>query len=249
MELAKQQTKDNGVLARNQLIHEYLPYVKRIVQRISSRLPSHVEVADLLNAGTIGLIEAVDGYDPTRDTKFMTYAIHRIKGAVLSELRAQDIHSRSDRKKIREVENAYLRLEQKLGREATDDELADEVGIGITELHQIREVSSISLVSLEELGINSQDERDKLTGFLINNVGPDALTLTRLKEIERAVARAIEQLTEKERIVISLYYWDELTMEEIGNVLDISESRVSQIHSQAILRLRVKLKKEGLLEW
>jgi RNA polymerase sigma factor for flagellar operon FliA len=231
---------------REQLVTEYLPYVKRIVQRIATHLPASVDVEDLMNVGVIGLIQAVDRYDPKRDNKFMTYAIFRIKGAVLSELRSRDFLSRSTRRKLREMETAYHRLEQRLGRDVEDVEVADELGIDIEELHRTRQMSSISFISFEELGVSSRDEKEKLMTYLIHNE-EDALSQTRLKELKAALARAIEQLPEKERLVISLYHLDELTMKEAGEVLNITESRVSQIHSQAIVRLRNKLRKERLL--
>ena len=232
---------------RDQLITEYLPYVKRIVQRLAVHLPSTVDIDDLMNVGVIGLIQAVDRYDPRRDNKFMTYAIFRIKGAVLSELRARDFLSRSNRRKIRELEFAYLRLEQKLGRTADDNEVAQELGVDLEQVYRTKQMSSISFISLEELGISSRDEKEKLLSYLINKED-DALSVTKLKELKGAMARAIKQLPEKERLVISLYYLDELTMKETGKVLGITESRVSQIHSQAILHLRTKLRKEKLLE-
>jgi RNA polymerase sigma factor FliA len=217
---------------RDQLVNEYLPYVKRIVQRIATHLPASVDVEDLMNVGVIGLIQAVDRYDPRRDNKFMTYAIFRIKGAVLSELRSRDFLSRSSRRKLRELEHASQRLEQ---------------GIGLDELHRTKQVSSISFISFEDLGISSKDEKEKLISYLMDQED-DALSQTRLKELKTGLARAIEQLPEKERLVISLYYLDELTMKETGEVLNITESRVSQIHSQAIVRLRNKLRKERLLD-
>ena len=231
---------------RDQLITEYLPYVKRIVHRIAVHLPSTIDIDDLMNVGVIGLIQAVDRYDPSRDNKFMTYAVFRIKGAVLSELRSRDFLSRSNRRKIRDLENACLKLEQKLGRDVDDEEVAQELGIAVEQVYRTKQMSSISFISFEELGFSSRDEKEKLLSYLIDN-DDNALTLTRLKEIKEAVARSIEQLPEKEKLVISLYYLEELTMKETGKVLNITESRVSQIHSQAILRLRAKLKKEKLI--
>ena len=211
---------------RDQLITEYLPYVKRIVQRLAVHLPSTVDIDDLMNVGVIGLIQAVDRYDPRRDNKFMTYAIFRIKGAVLSELRARDFLSRSNRRKIRELESVYLRLEQKLGRTADDNEVAQELGVDLEQVYHTKQMSSISFISLEELGVSSRDEKEKLLSYLVNNED-DALSITKLKELKEAMARAIKQLPEKERLVISLYYLDELTMKETGKVLGITESRVS----------------------
>ena len=250
MALAQRRTKKlipKDPAYRDQLISEYLPYVKRIVQRLAVHLPSTVDIDDLMNVGVIGLIQAVDRYDPRRDNKFMTYAIFRIKGAVLSELRARDFLSRSNRRKIRELESAYQRLEQKLGREVEDKEIAQELGVELEQVYRTKQMSSISFISLEELGVSSKDEKEKLMSFLANN-DDDALNLTKFKELKEALGGAIKQLPEKERLVVSLYYLDELTMKETGKVLGITESRVSQIHSQAILHLRSKLRKQKLLE-
>jgi len=236
----------NDAAYRDQLITEYLPYVKRIVHRIAVHLPSTIDIDDLMNVGVIGLIQAVDRYDPGRDNKFMTYAVFRIKGAVLSELRSRDFLSRSNRRKIRDLETACSKLEQKLGRDVDDEEVAQELGIAVEQVYRTKQMSSISFISFEELGFSSRDEKEKLLSYLIDN-DENALTLTRLKELKDAVARSIEQLPEKEKLVISLYYLEELTMKETGKVLNITESRVSQIHSQAILRLRTKLKKEKLI--
>jgi RNA polymerase sigma factor FliA len=236
----------NDAAYRDQLITEYLPYVKRIVHRIAVHLPSTIDIDDLMNVGVIGLIQAVDRYDPGRDNKFMTYAVFRIKGAVLSELRSRDFLSRSNRRKIRDLETACSKLEQKLGRDVDDEEVAQELGIAVDQVYRTKQMSSISFISFEELGFSSRDEKEKLLSYLIDN-DENALTLTRLKELKDAVARSIEQLPEKEKLVISLYYLEELTMKETGKVLNITESRVSQIHSQAILRLRAKLKKEKLI--
>ena len=229
MALAEAQTKNlrkKDPRDRDQLITEYLPYVKRIVQRIAVHLPASIDIDDLMNVGVIGLIQAVDRYDPRRDNKFMTYAAFRIKGAVLSELRARDFLSRSNRRKIRELDNAYLKLEQKYGRAVEDFEVAEELGIDMDQVYKTRQMSSISFISFEELGYTSKDEQEKLMKYLINN-DEDALSATRLKELKTAIARSIDQLAEKEKLVISLYYLEELTMKEVGKVLNITESRVS----------------------
>lgn len=234
---------------RNQIITEYLPYVNRIVNRIATHLPATVEVDDLVNVGIIGLIQAIERYDPTRDNKFMTYAVFRIKGAVLSELRSRDFLGRTTRKKIRNLEKAYLKLEQKLGREVKDEEVAAEMDMDLDQFYQVKRMSSISFVSFEEVGYSTREEKDNFLGRMFKgNSSNDALFMTTIKEIKVTLAKHIEQLPEKERLVISMYYGDELTMKEIGKVLDITESRVSQIHSQAVLRLRSKLRKDGLLE-
>jgi RNA polymerase sigma factor FliA len=238
--------KDDYLL-RNEIIAEYLPYVNRIVNRIATHLPPTVEVGDLVNVGIIGLIQAIERYDPGRDNKFITYAVFRIKGAVLSELRSRDFLGRTTRKKIRSLEKAYLKLEQKLGREVLDEEVAAEMKMDLDQFYQVKRMSSISFVSFEEIGCNSKEEKENFLHSLINGEGNDALSLTTIKEAKATLARHIEQLPEKERFVVSMYYGDEMTMKEIGMVLDITESRVSQIHSRAVIRLRNKMRKDGLI--
>jgi RNA polymerase sigma factor FliA len=235
-------------LYREDMIRQYLPHVKRIVHRIAARLPSHVETEDLINTGVIGLIQAIDRYDPGRDNKFLTYAVFRIKGAVLSELRSRDFLSRSNRKHIRELDAAYEKLEKKLGREPEDTEVAEEMGVGLKQLDQIKRVSSFSLVSLEEIGGAKDEDRDHRLSAWLRDDTEDALALAGLKEIKGALAQMIEELPYKEKLVISLYYLDELTMKETARVLDLTESRVSQIHAQAVLRLRSRLRKRGFID-
>ena len=251
MELAHTQTSDRknfSSLSREQLILEYLPYVKRIVHRIAIHLPPNVDTEDLMNVGVIGLIQAIDRYDPSRDNKFTTYAAFRIRGAVLSELRSRDFLSRSNRRKIRELERTYLRLEQKLGREVDDAEVAEELDISLDQLYRIKQISSISFISYEELGYTSNNDKEKLVSSLVRDDADDVLSQTGFKQLKAAIAEIIEELPEKEKLVLSMYYMEELTMKETGQVLGVTESRVSQLHSQAIIRLRSKLRKRKLLE-
>jgi RNA polymerase sigma factor for flagellar operon FliA len=233
--------------SREQLIMEYLPFVKRILGRIAVHLPPSVDTEDLLNVGVIGLIQAIDRYDPTRDNKFTTYAAFRIRGAMLSELRSRDYLSRTHRKRIRDLEKVYLRLEQQLGREAEDWEVAREMKVELEELHEIRRLSSISFISFDEMGNTSGYDKEKLMNSFLRD-GEGALNETGMKELKIGLAEAIEELPEKERLVLSLYYTDELTMKETGEVLGVTESRVSQLHSQAILRLRSKLRRKQLFD-
>ncbi len=232
---------------KDQVVLQYLPYVKNIVQRIHSQLPLGVEEDDLTNVGVIGLIDAIDRYDPTRGTKFTTYAAFRIRGAVMGELRSRDVVSRTNRSKIRQLQNTYSDLEFKLGREAQDSEVAEAMGIELDEFYQIRKMAGMSFVSFEDMGLFSQEERDDAVGLLTGNGGEDPFQLAGMKEMRNATAEAIEQLPEKEKMVVSLYYWDELTMKEIGKVLELTESRVSQLHSQAIVHLRNAMRKKGLV--
>lgn len=235
-------------LSRDRLIIKYLPYVKRIAYRINAHIPSNsVDVDDLISAGIIGLIQAAESYDSTRNVQFITYAAFRIKGAVLSELRSQDFLSRSIRRKIRNLNNAYESLEQKLCREVDDEEVANELGINLEELYNIKKIASLSFISFEEIGLVSHKDKEQLVKGVINN-NNDVLNLMKLKEISSATSEAINQLNEKEKLVISLYYEDELTMKEIGKILDLTESRVSQLHSSAIYCLRRKLKRMGMID-
>jgi len=251
MDLAQSREENFGKdshLLRNQIINEYLPYVKRIVNRIAVHLPATIEVDDLINVGIIGLIQAIERYDPSRDNKFITFAVFRIKGAVLSELRSRDFLGRTTRKKIRDLEKAYLKLEQKLGREVADQEVAEEMNMDLEQFYKVKRMSSISFVSFEEVGQGSRNDAATLSSSLAYGDADDALSMTTMKEIKSTIAKNIDLLPEKEKLVVSLYYSDELTMKEIGKVMDITESRVSQIHAQAIIRLRSKLRRDGLLE-
>ncbi|MDL2275645.1 FliA/WhiG family RNA polymerase sigma factor [Desulfosarcina sp. OttesenSCG-928-G10] len=242
----------DDLLLRDQLITDYLPYVKRIVNRIAVHLPPSVDPDDLVNVGVIGLIQALERYDPTRDNKFITYAVFRIKGAILSELRSRDYLGRTTRRKIRELEKAYVSLEQKLGREVTDEEVAKEMNMTLDEYYKVKRMSGISFVSFEDLvGYPSAPGEvggDSLDASLSSGESGDPLSMTTMKELKLMIAKNIDTLPEKEKLVISLYYSDELTMKEIGQVIGITESRVSQIHGQAIIHLRNKLRRDGLLE-
>lgn len=227
---------------------QYLPNVKRIVQKIAVYLPQSVEIDDLLNVGVIGLIQAIERYDPTRDNKFMTYAAFRIRGAVLCELRSRDYISRTNRRKVRVLEKTYLKLDKKKGGDVEDHEIVKEMGVTFEQFYKIRQMSNITFISLEEMGYSSDKKRDSLSEMFINNRDKDALNLTGIKEVKVAIAKTIEELPEKEKLVISLYYMDELTMKETGKVLGITEPRVSQLHSKAITRLRTKLRRKKLVE-
>jgi len=233
---------------KDQLVLQYLPYVKNIVQRIHSQLPIGVEEDDLTNVGVIGLIDAIDRYDPTRGVKFTTYAAFRIRGAVMGELRSRDVVSRTNRSKIRQLQNTYADLEFKMGRDVQDSEVADAMGIELDEFYQIRKMASLTFVSFEDMGLFSQEDKNDVIDFMSGSGNEDPFQMTGMKEMRNATGDAIEQLPEKEKIVISLYYWDELTMKEIGKVLELTESRVSQLHSQAIVHLQKAMRKKGLAD-
>ena len=229
---------------KDKLILEYASVIKYIAQRIAIRLPPHISVDDLINAGVIGLIDAIEKFDPTRDNTFKTYAEFRVRGAMLDELRGLDWVPRSVRQKEHALDRAYEELERRLGRSANDEEVAAHLGIEINDLYSwLGQVRGVSLLSLETLGVRSTDgEAINLLDILPSEDtnGPvQALLANRVKAI---IARAIEDLPYQEKVVTSLYYYEELTMKEIGKVLEITESRVSQIHTKAIFHLRTKLK-------
>jgi len=231
---------------REMLIIEYLPLVKRIVHRIAAHLPSKVEIDDLMTSGIIGLIQAIDRYEPARGVKLSTFASYRIRGSILEELRSRDILTKSQRKNVKTLEKITLALEQKYEREPTEGEIAQEMGIERKDIQKIKKFSGMAIISLDEIGYSPSQKRPKLMKFLIDgNIDP--LSLTKLKELKMALVNAINTLRHKEKMVVSLYYNEELTMKEIGEVLDITESRVSQIHSQVIIKLRKRLYKIGVI--
>ena len=229
---------------REAVIKEYAPMVKYVANRIAMRLPPHVEVDDLISVGVLGLIDAIDKYDSTRGAKFKTYAEFRVRGAILDELRSMDWVPRSVRQKASSMDGVVQKLQNKLGRPPEDDETAKEMGISLDELFTtLNETKSMPILSLEDLGIAKESgEQQSLLDCLAGKNDADPQTHLRLVELKEIIASAIDTLPEKERLMISLYYYEELTMKEIGGVLGITESRVSQIHSKAVFRLRNKLK-------
>lgn len=230
---------------KEDLILRFAPLIKLIVNRIALRLPPHVDTEDLVNSGVIGLMDAIEKYDPTRGTSFKTYAEFRVRGAILDELRTLDWFPRSIRQKVNRLESAYAELERQLGRAATDEEVAEALHVDLEEFHEIlAQASAVSLVSLYDMGREDSGEERSLLEC-IGNGEEDPAGALETQEVYETVGKAIERLPEKERMVISLYYHDELTMKEIGKVLNLTESRVSQIHTKAILRLRAKLRSLG----
>jgi RNA polymerase sigma factor for flagellar operon FliA len=230
---------------KEDLILRFAPLIKLIVNRIALRLPPHVDTEDLVNSGVIGLMDAIEKYDPTRGTSFKTYAEFRVRGAILDELRTLDWFPRSIRQKVNRLESAYAELERQLGRAATDEEVAEALHVDLEEFHEIlAQASAVSLVSLYDMGREDGGEERSLLECIGNGEEDPAVALES-QEVYETVGKAIEKLPEKERMVISLYYYDELTMKEIGKVLNLTESRVSQIHTKAVLRLRAKLRSLG----
>ena len=230
--------------ARDQLILNYSPLVKYVAGRVAVGLPANIEQADLISYGIFGLIDAIDKYDRDRNIKFETYAISRIRGAIIDELRAIDWVPRSVRYKAREVEKAYAALENKLKRPPSDAEIAGEMGISVDDLNHIyTQLSSVSLIALDELMSIEGDKGDKLSLLETledtKTAGPmEAFESEEMKEI---LVAAINRLPEREKKVITFYYFAGLTLAQIGEVLGVTESRVCQIHTKAVLGLRGKI--------
>jgi RNA polymerase sigma factor FliA len=225
---------------RKRLLSHYLPLVKNVAGRLAMGFPKTVEVADLVNTGVIGLIEAFANFDPNRGIKFETYAVPRIRGAILDELRSLDWVPRSTRAKSRELERAVVELEKRHGRKPSHRELAKYMNITLDEFTStLDDVCGATLLSLDELIYREEDNR-QIPRVETLEGAHDLSVLGEIEEMElRAyLGVAIANLTEQERLVVALYYYEELTLKEIGEVMQISESRVSQIHTKAVSKLR-----------
>lgn len=237
---------ERSVEARDELILAYVPLVKYVAGRVSVGLPANVDFDDLVSYGFFGLVDAIEKFDPDRGVKFETYAVARIRGAVIDGLRSIDWVPRSVRQKAKELENTVASLEAKLGRPATDAEVSEALNVTVEEYHELlSQVRGIALASLDEVWTGDPDEEGKLRfGQMIENTdSEDPGALVGDVEVRRVLAEAIDQLPERERLVIALYYYEGLTLKEIGQVLGVSESRISQIHTKAIVRLRGRLQR------
>jgi RNA polymerase sigma factor for flagellar operon FliA len=229
-------------LTREEIVHKYLHLVKYVAGRISVNLPPNVELNDLINDGILGLIDAIEKYDDARGVKFETYAITRINGAILDALRSLDWVPRAVRQRARELERAYQQLEVEFGRVPTEDELAGKLGISRKELDTLMQrVRGTAVLSLEEFLPNEKGYEIPLVDTL-KDAENDVTSAVEAREIRSALVTAVEELPPQERTVISLYYFDGLTLKEIKGALNVSESRVSQIHAQAVIHLRQKLR-------
>jgi RNA polymerase sigma factor FliA len=230
---------------RDRLILTYAPLVKYVAGRLGSGLPAHVDDDDLISYGLLGLIGAIERYDPDRDVKFETYAIARIKGSIIDELRAMDWVPRSVRARARDIERAIADLERRLHRAPTDEEIAQKLGVSTDELDgSLTDISRSSIAALDELWtVNTGGGGDQIA--LIDTIedesGPDPQAALSETEMKEAIGEAIARLPEREKLVVTLYYYEELTLREIGEVLGVTESRVSQLHTKAVLRLKARL--------
>ena len=236
---------------RDRLILTYAPLVKYVAGRLGSGLPAHVDEGDLVSYGLLGLIGAIERYDPARDVKFETYAMARIKGQIIDELRSMDWVPRSVRARARHIERAIGELEARLGRAPTDEEIAKKLGITEEELEEsLGEIARSSIAALDELWTVSGSGGDQVA--LIDTIedehGPEPQTAFAQTEMREIVADAITSLPEREKLVITLYYYEDLTLREIGEVLGVTESRVSQLHTKAVLRLKSRLQGDPLTE-
>src|SRR2546426_2230355 len=227
---------------RDALINETLPLIKHIAHRVAIRLPANVEIRDLINAGVLGLLDAIEKFEPERNVKFKTYAEVRIRGAILDSLRNLDWAPRSLRKKSKDLEKIYAGLTQKLGRPATDEEVSEAMGENIEDFHAlVEQLHGLTIGSFENVG--DTEDSDNYINYYPDDGTNDPYVRFQSSELTGLLAEAIEELPEKERLVLSLYYYEEFTMKEIGTLLGVNESRVSQLHTKATLRLRSRLAK------
>ena len=234
--------------ARERLTLAYSPVVKYVAGRMASGLPAHVEEADLISFGLLGLMNAIERFEPDREIKFETYAIARIKGAIIDELRSLDWVPRSVRAKAREIERVNAQLEHKLRRAPTDEELAIELKVSVEDFQEMLiAISNSSVVALDELWATSDASGDQVS--LLDTIkdpsAVDPASELDVTEAKDRIADAVARLPEREKLVVALYYYENLTLREIGEVLDVTESRVSQLHTKAVLRLKSGLQGYG----
>ena len=242
-ELWRTYKKTKDLKIREHFVNQYAPLVKYVAGKIAIGMPQNVDFDDLVGYGVFGLLDAIEKFDPEKDIKFKTYAVTRIRGAIFDELRSIDWVPRSVRQKAKELERIIGRLETRLGRSATDDEIAQDLGIEVKELHTlILKISGASILSLSDVWYVG-DESDKVS-VMESIESPKSLNpdiIVERQEIKNIIVQAISELPDKEKKVLILYYYEDLTLKEIGEVLQVTESRISQLHTKAILRLRSKL--------
>jgi len=244
-ELWRRANVDGDERARERLVVAYSPLVKYVAGRMASSLPSHVEEADLISYGLLGLIGAIERYEPEREIKFETFAVSRIKGAIIDELRSLDWVPRSVRARAREIEKAHARLENDLQRSPTEEEMAKKLDMDLEELRDaLLEIANSSILALDDLWTVADPGGGQIS--LLDTIhDPHAVDPQQeidATELKNRLADAIESLPDRERLVIALYYYESLTLREIGEVLGVTESRVSQLHTKAVIGLRSNLK-------
>ena len=228
---------------RDELIIEYAPLIKYIAGKLALKLPPNVSVDDLISAGVMGLIDAINKFDPAKNIQFKTYAEFRIRGAMLDELRSLDWVPSSIRKKTAELEKAYAKLEKELGRPAEDEEVAKELGLSLDEFYRLlEETKGATFIDIETIRRKMPDlNEEDIFDLIADPEQEDPFETIQFGELKDVLAEAIESLPEKERLVVALYYYEDLTMREIGEIMGYTESRISQLHTKAMMRLRAHL--------
>jgi RNA polymerase sigma factor for flagellar operon FliA len=246
LKVYEEEAQRGSYINRDELIVSHLPLARFLVKRMAAHLPPHLDEEELMSAAVMGLITSADRFEPSRGIQFKTFAEQRIKGMIIDELRAQDSLSRSMRDKYKRLERELTALRQKLGRDPESFEIAAAMGIGLDEYHQLlEEVHTFSFVSLNESWEDDEGSCASLLDLVPDHNAINPQKQLQSKELHEILGNSIDTLPEKERIVITLYYHEELNLKEIGEVLGLTESRVSQLHSQAIVRLRSKMKAHG----
>lgn len=242
-ELWKQWRETGSRTAKDRLLAEYAPVVRYTAQRVAVGLPSHVEIGDLIGAGVMGLVRAVESFDPDRNIKFETYAAHKIRGAILDDLRAMDWVPRTVRQKARQLQKAYAELSGRLGRMPYDDEIAEHLELSLAEFEDLLcDVAPLTVLSLDEQERMADGEGPTLAETVADPNADDPLGLLEQQDVRRILKETIRALPEKEKLVVAMYHYEELNFKEIGKVLGITESRVCQIHSKAMIKLRSRVR-------
>ncbi|MDR2141175.1 MAG: FliA/WhiG family RNA polymerase sigma factor [Deltaproteobacteria bacterium] len=227
---------------RTESVEKYAPLINYIAERLASRLPAHISKDDLISSGVLGLIDAIDKFDPSRGIQFKTYAEFRIKGAMIDDLRNLDWVPRTVRRKSTELEKLWRRQEVELGRPPTDEESAEAMGLNIADyLRLLDEVYMVNMLDLEAFKLDtpgqSREEAD-IYNILSDESALDALTVLGQEEVRQVLVKAVDALPEKEKMVVTLYYHEEMTMKEIGQIMGFTESRISQLHTKSVIHLR-----------
>lgn len=240
--------QQNAALAlrrkQEEAVRTYAPLVKKVAYRLIHRLPASVEVEDLISVGTIGLLQAIETFDDSKGTRFESFAEFRIKGAMLDELRTYDFMSRTARSKLNQIERAIDAFEKDNGRRPTPDEVAKETGLKLRNVERLMaENEQLAFLTLDDLGVLPAD-RTEVPSELLSGARPgDPFGSLFMRELREQLVAALEEMPERLRLVMSLYYYNDLNFKEVGRVLDLTESRISQLHSQAIAWLRKRLSK------
>lgn len=235
--------KNKDPQIRDMFVKQYAPLVKYVAGKVAVGMPHNVDFDDLVGFGVFGLIDAINKFDPNKHVKFKTYAVTRIRGAIFDELRSIDWVPRSVRQKSREIEDTVHQLEASLGRSASDREIAAEMGLSEQDFQKtMMKISGTSILSLNDVWYTSEEnDRVSIVDSIESPKSMNPDTIVEKDEIKRVIVQAINELPEKEKKVLVLYYYEDLTLKEIGKVLEVTESRISQLHTKAIMRLRSKL--------